>query len=151
MQALVDAFGRDILDNGVATHPDPTAAALEHLPGRVVLLAGGKDKGLDLEKLCRTCGRCARLYLYGKGGLRLAEECRRHGVGSLVFENSRAAMEAALRAWNPGETLLFSPSFSSYDEFRNFRDRARLFLSLCASVPVGDTESPHGFPVTSLQ
>ena len=37
------------------------------------------------------------------------------------------------------ETILFSPSFSSYDEFRNFRDRAELFRGLChAAASTGE-------------
>jgi len=140
MHAFTDSFGRAIVDNGVATHPEPTAEALKHMAGPVVLLAGGKDKGLDLEELSRTCSPCARLYLYGQGGQRLAEACRLQGQDALVFEDCRSAMEAALKAWIPGETLLFSPSFSSYDEFRNFRDRARVFHSFCGSVPVDGIE-----------
>ena len=143
MHAFTDAHGRNIIDNGVATHPEPTTAALENLEGDVVLIAGGKDKGLSLRELCRTCAQCSRLYLHGEGGQRLARECRALGVEALVFDNFRAAIEAALRSWIPGETLLFSPTFSSYDEFRNFRDRARIFLSFCSSVPVGKNEGGH--------
>jgi len=143
MHAFVDAHGRNIIDNGVATHPEPTTAALEHLGENIVLIAGGKDKGLNLQQLCRTCADCPRLYLYGEGGQRLALECRSIGVEALVFETCRGAMEAALKSWIPGETVLFSPTFSSYDEFRNFRDRARIFLSFCSSVPVGENEGDH--------
>ncbi|MHC4824543.1 MAG: UDP-N-acetylmuramoyl-L-alanine--D-glutamate ligase [Planctomycetota bacterium] len=146
MFAFTDPFGRSIVDNGVATHPEPTTEALKHMNGPVVLLAGGKDKGLDLEELSRTCARCARLYLHGQGGQRLAEACRQQGKEALVFEDCRSAMEAALRSWIPGETLLFSPTFSSYDEFRNFRDRARVFHSFCGTVPVEGSEGSSVFP-----
>ncbi|MFK5956032.1 MAG: UDP-N-acetylmuramoyl-L-alanine--D-glutamate ligase [Planctomycetota bacterium] len=143
MHTFIDTHGRSIIDNGVATHPEPTTAALEHLEGNVVLLAGGKDKGLNLQQLSRTSARCARLYLHGEGGKRLARECRSLGLEPLVFDNCRAAMVAALKSWIPGETILFSPTFSSYDEFRNFRDRARIFLTFCSSVPVDKSKADH--------
>ena len=145
MHAFTDAFGRAIVDNSVATHPEPTTEALKHMVGPVVLLAGGKDKGLDLEELSRTCTFCTRLYLHGQGGQRLAEACRQQGKEALLFEDCRSAMEAALKAWIPGETLLYSPSFSSYDEFRNFRDRARVFHSFCGTVPVEGNEGMSVF------
>jgi len=143
MHAFTDAHGRSIIDNGVATHPDPTTAALKDLKGDIVLIAGGKDKGLNLQELCRTCAHCPRLYFHGEGGQRLARECRSMGIEPLLFDSFNAATEAALKSWIPGETLLFSPTFSSYDEFRNFRDRARVFLSLCSSIPVGENEDGH--------
>lgn len=141
MRAFVDAHGRHIIDNAVATHPDPTTAALKNLSGAVVLLAGGKDKGLDLQELIATCARCSRLYFYGEGGKRLAEGCRAVGFTprwSPKFEDSAKEALASLRN---SELLLFSPTFSSYDEFRNFRDRAELFLSFCTQFPVGIPET----------
>lgn len=140
MHAFQDAHGRSIIDNGVATHPEPTAAALAHLPHGTVLLAGGKDKGLPLEQLVRACSRCARLHLHGEGGQRLAEACRQEGIPHQWYAHAREAMVAALTSLNPHETLLFSPTFASYDEFLNFRERARLFLSLTSSTSVMGNE-----------
>ncbi len=140
MQIWVDPHGRHIIDNGVATHPGPTTAALQTIEGPVVLLAGGKDKGLDLAELSRTCRLCRRLYLHGEGGERLAITCHQQGVEALWFPQARQAMEAALKHLKSDEKLLFSPTFSSYDEFLNFRQRAEFFRSLCAAIPVMNSE-----------
>ncbi len=144
MQPLPAPPGRPRVDNGVATHPEPTAAALEAARGPVVLVAGGKDKGLDLERLAAACRRrCRALHLFGEGGLRLREalgaggpECRLHG-------HLEAAVLAALADQREGETLLFSPSFASYDAFRNFADRARVFGDLCRQA-AGENPAPGG-------
>ena len=141
MARFTDPHGRNIIDNAVATHPDPTAAALKDLQGEVVLLAGGKDKGLDLSELVETCKRCARLYFYGQGGNRLAKECQAAGLPSAWSEHFEDAATKALQSGGNSEFLLFSPTFSSYDEFRNFRDRAELFHSLCARVCVRKEET----------
>jgi len=141
MAAFVDPHGRRIIDNSVATHPDPTTAALENLRGQVVLLAGGKDKGLDLSGLIETCSRCTRLYFYGEGGKRLAEGCRTEGMAPVWFEHFEDSAKEALGQLGNSDLMLFSPSFSSYDEFRNFRERAELFQSLCVSFPVGKAET----------
>jgi len=138
-----DRHGRDIIDNAVATHPDPTAAALKDLQGEIVLLAGGMDKGLDLNELVETCARCARLYFYGQGGARLAKECQAAGLPSTWSEHFKDSATKALQSIGNREFLLFSPTFSSYDEFRNFRDRADLFHSLCEGVRVGKEETSH--------
>ena len=71
-------------------------------------------------------------HAYGQGGARLAECISAHPQARChVHPRMEDAASAALDALREGETLLFSPSFASYDEFRNFRDRARRFRSMC--------------------
>ncbi|MFQ5749110.1 MAG: glutamate ligase domain-containing protein, partial [Planctomycetota bacterium] len=124
--------GFRIYDTGVATHPEPTRAALQAARTPVILVAGGKDKNLPLEGLAGALVACREVHLFGAGGRRLG---RLAPPEAAVFEHpgTREAVQAALSALRPGETLLFSPSFSSYDEFRNFRDRARLFQEICTA------------------
>ena len=109
--------------------------------------AGGKDKGLPLDGLVDAARRCTRVIAHGAGGERLARACAARGVAADWHADTRSAMMDALARTPAGHVLLYSPSFSSYDEFRNFRDRAELFRALCvsgmdaAADAVTDTES----------
>lgn len=147
MERLPAPAGRIYVDNAVATHPEPTVAALAALGDGVVLVAGGKDKGLPLDELAAAAEGCRALHLFGEGGRRLAEDPRLEKARVTVHPDARNAIQSALEDSGEGETLLFSPSFASYDEFRNFRDRARLFRELCAEssrgreIPTRDAES----------
>ena len=136
MQRFVDIHDRVIIDNGVATHPTPTAAALSSIGGKKVLLAGGKDKSLDLSDIMSALGKKTRLHLHGAGGLRLAQLCDKTKIDYAFHENFEIAAERALSGLQFDETLLFSPSFSSFDEFNNFSERAQLFLKLTEDIPV---------------
>jgi UDP-N-acetylmuramoylalanine--D-glutamate ligase len=131
MAKLSAPDGYCILDNGVATHPEPTAEALNHLAGPVVLLAGGKDKDLDLALLAEAAGACVAVHLFGNGGKRLADQIVPRGGVVIFHPTAGTAMDAALHQLEPGQTLLFSPSFSSFDEFSNFQQRAQLFGGKC--------------------
>ncbi len=134
MQELPAPPGVRLIDNGVATHPDPTAAALGELPRGAVLCAGGYDKGLPLEGLAEACRSCRVVHLSGPGGARLAELLAGRGVRHQLHGGAEAAMAAALATVEKQTgTLLYSPSFSSFDEYRNFRDRASRFQDLCAN------------------
>ncbi|TAH34520.1 MAG: UDP-N-acetylmuramoyl-L-alanine--D-glutamate ligase [Planctomycetota bacterium] len=147
MEQLPAPRGLAYIDNGVATHPEPTVAALEHLGTSVVLVAGGKDKHLPLDELAAASRGCRRLHLFGSGGERLARLCRQQGLEPTLHAGCSAAVAAALADAQPGDAVLFSPSFSSYDEFRNFRDRALVFRESCrrmladAQSSVGDTST----------
>ncbi|KAA3612810.1 MAG: UDP-N-acetylmuramoyl-L-alanine--D-glutamate ligase [Planctomycetota bacterium] len=136
MARLPAPQGFRLVDNGVATHPEPTLAALQHLAGQepadtVVLVAGGKDKGLDLNPLCEALKNHAPCHLFGAGGQRLAEHLRQRSLSCHLHDGTQAAVQAALEGLEPGQLLLFSPTFASYDEFLNFRERARVFQELC--------------------
>ncbi len=126
-----------IIDNAVATHPDPTTAALGELSGRVILCAGGYDKKLDLTKLATAASKCHQVHLSGPGGTRLAEHQMMQNTSFYLHDNCRSAFNDALlaavqSAEQEATTLLYSPSFSSFDEFRNFRDRAMMFHEIVA-------------------
>ncbi|MBC8369309.1 MAG: UDP-N-acetylmuramoyl-L-alanine--D-glutamate ligase [Planctomycetes bacterium] len=135
MQSFTDIYQRKIVNNGVATHPDPTAAALDSISGKKMLLAGGHDKLLDLSEVIRAVRKKTRLHLHSAGGARLAQLCSEAGISSVFHDSFREAAEAALSDLAADETLLFSPTFASFDEFNNFSERAQLFLKLTEDTP----------------
>ncbi len=130
MMALEAPAGLRVFDNAVATHPEPTAAALLALAGPVVLLAGGYDKSLALDDLVKAMSDLRVAHLHGPGGKRLAVEASSVGVPVVYHDSTATAIKAALQDLEKGETLLYSPTFSSFDEFLNFADRAKLFHQL---------------------
>ena len=144
LQELKSPAGYRWIDNGVATHPEPTAAAVQSLTEPISLLVGGYDKGLPLGELPRAVARCAQLHLFGDGGKRLFQELAPDvQARARIHGNCRKAIDAALAELpTPTASLLFSPSFASFDEFRNFRDRALMFQDSCASFHASMQKSP---------
>ena len=51
-----------------------------------------------------------------------------------VFVDLRSAFAAAAREAQPGDTVLFSPGYASYDQFRNFTERGDLFRALVSQI-----------------
>ena len=156
MESLAHPDGFLVVDNGVATHPEPTARALEGFADenrRVVLLAGGKEKGLPLDELAAATRGCREIHLHGQGGIRLAgildaqETSGPQAPKVVVHDGAEQAMCSALAAAGSGEVLLFSPSFSSFDEFVNFAERALLFREL-AGFPL-EKELPRDTAASS--
>jgi UDP-N-acetylmuramoylalanine--D-glutamate ligase len=138
---------RDVLyvDDSVSTSPPAVIAALRSFGAGIRLLAGGYDKGIDPAPLVAAMlERCTKAYLYGAAGPALAEQLSRAATAANgaaaqpcsweVFGDLRDAFTAASRESRRGDTVLLSPGFASYDQFRNFTERGDLFRDLVKSL-----------------
>ena len=97
----------------------------------IVLIAGGRDKGLNLEELGRViAAHCHALVVIGEAGPRIAEAAT--GNGLLRCESALSLDEAVRRASqlcpDPGVVLL-SPACTSFDMFRNAEHRGDEFAA----------------------
>jgi UDP-N-acetylmuramoylalanine--D-glutamate ligase len=114
------------------------AAALRSFPGPTRLLAGGYDKGIDPEPLVESIRkRCTKAYLFGAAARDLAARLERSGLaraGFEVFADLPSAFRAATSEAEQGDTVLLSPGYASYDQFRDFTERGDLFRALVASL-----------------
>ncbi len=122
--------GIEFYNDSKATNPDSTLAALETFRGRgIVLILGGRDKGVALKLLCERIKEVVRdVVLIGeaagrfKKALEAVDFRNNHGAGSLD-EAARISFNLA----KPGEVVLLSPACSSFDMFANFEERGRAF------------------------
>ncbi|MBW4029191.1 MAG: UDP-N-acetylmuramoyl-L-alanine--D-glutamate ligase [Acidobacteria bacterium] len=134
-----DADGRRVryVDDGLATSPLPTLAALDvFVDDHVALIAGGFDRGVDYDDLARELGRRhapTTVVVMGPAGERLAASLR----GSLAVihcPDMRSAVDAADRAVDDGGVVLFSPAAPSFDAYRNWAERSDDFARCVRSL-----------------
>jgi UDP-N-acetylmuramoylalanine--D-glutamate ligase len=124
-------------NDSIATSPAATMAALAAIPQPIWLIAGGYDKGLPFQALGEAIVQRAKgVFLMGKTATQIAQaiDTAGHAAPSLPLvtccRDLREAVQAAYRAANPGDVVLLSPACASYDQFRNFVERGRLFKQL---------------------
>lgn len=134
LEPVREVDGIRFINDSIATAPDRTLAALEAVPGPLVVIAGGYDKHLDYDELGRALTRRARVVvLLGQTADKIA---RALGPGPSVFRAGSLA-EAVLIARReacPGDAVLLSPASASYDMFRNFEERGDQFRMLVGSL-----------------
>ena len=115
------------VDDGLATGPLPTIAALEVFADvPLALIAGGFDRGVDYEPLVqalRARGPATTVVSIGPAGERLASMC--DGAVTLRRANDMSgAVDAAHAALAHGGVVLFSPAAPSFDAYRNWAERS---------------------------
>ena len=132
--------GVQYVNDSKATNVDSVEKALTaFVPGRVVVLLGGHDKGTDLSSLAHAVSaRCKAAVCYGEAGPRIAEALRvaDDGMGLVVEEaqHMAQALECARALAGEGDVLLLSPACSSFDEFANYQQRGEEFKRLVAEL-----------------
>ncbi len=119
--------GVQVIDDSKATNPASTIAALAAFDRPVVLLLGGRFKGAGYEALRAAIvdSEIRRIVLFGEAADRLADVFE--GCPFDRAKDVEDAVRAGLDAACPGDTLLFSPACSSFDEFDNFEERGKAF------------------------
>lgn len=134
-----------------ATNFHAVEAALATFDRPVHLLLGGKAKGGDLGAFVgRIAARVRHAYLLGETQAELAQHCRAHGVPHTACATLAPAVSAAAAAAQPGDAVLLSPGFASFDLFASYADRGRQFAELVRKLsgePFLDSKSPTLPPI----
>ena len=145
LELVAEIDGVRFVNDSQGTQPDAVAAALRSFDAPLVLIAGGRDKGIDLAALGPVAAeRAAAAILIGESGPTLASLFRAAGVplveeaGTLAVALPRAEAIARelLGSASPGmvATVLLSPAAASFDQFPDYAARGRAFKAGVAAL-----------------
>jgi UDP-N-acetylmuramoylalanine--D-glutamate ligase len=127
--------GVSYYNDSKGTNVGAVLACLKGFDEPVVLIAGGKDKGVDFRPLREPLGRKARAaVVFGEARGRMAKELR----DAVPVETAAAldeAVAAAAGLARPGDVVILSPACSSFDQFRNFEERGEAFRDAVRRLP----------------
>lgn len=99
---------------------------------RLILLVGGRDKGLPWENLSTLRAKSPVSVLFFGECRELAQ--RKSKLEGPQFPNLSKALEAVKAQAAPGDVVLLSPGGSSHDEFQNFEQRGDSFKAWVRSI-----------------
>ena len=126
--------GVEYLNDSKATNLHALESALRSQTRPVVLIAGGKEKGLDYAPVVPLLAKKAvAAVTYGQIGKPLA------GIfaAAVPVEQTTTlaeAVEAARRLAPRGSTVLLSPGTSSFDQFSGYEQRGDVFRELVLNL-----------------
>lgn len=137
-QEFVGSYaGRKVYNDGKATDPIATVEAVKAIEKISVLLLGGIREGYkkgDFSSLAETIKKkeVEKIIIFGKNGPEILEELASKIKKEKLFktETLQEAVKRAHSLSKQGETIVFSPSCQSFDEFTDYRERARKFEEL---------------------
>ncbi|MCI9650180.1 UDP-N-acetylmuramoyl-L-alanine--D-glutamate ligase [Oscillibacter sp.] len=122
-------------NDSIASSPSRTIAGLRSFDQKIILIAGGKDKGIPYDalgpevnehvKLLILCGATAEVI---RRAVERAENYSELEIAE-VSDYQEAVSLAQSRA-KEGDVVMLSPASTSFDRFANFMERGRVFKEI---------------------
>lgn len=141
IQLVREKDGVKFYDSSIDSSPNRTKAALRSFSEKVIMVAGGKDKGIGYDDLGPELREHVKLLVLTgmtAGKIRAAAEQVPGYDGTNpeileVEEFDDAIRQAAARA-KSGDVVILSPASTSFDRFRNFEERGNRFQEVVRSL-----------------
>ena len=132
-EEIVGTFeGILFVNDSKGTNTDAATKALLAFEEPLVLIAGGKNKGLDFHDFMKVVRvKVKSLVLLGAAAEEMEQAARDEGIETIIrattFEDG---VEKAIAEAIPGDVVLLSPACTSWDMFKSYEERGELFKEL---------------------
>lgn len=130
-------LGVKYYNDSISTTPGKAMAALTSFDKKIILIAGGSDKNLDYTSLGdKIINSTKVLILLGA----TKNKIKNAVLGSKLYDNSKIKLEEvdsledavliASKISKSGDIVVMSPASASFDMFKNYKERGKLFKNL---------------------
>jgi UDP-N-acetylmuramoylalanine--D-glutamate ligase len=133
LEFVATVAGVDYYNDSKATNVDATIKALESFPANIHLILGGKDKGSDytvLNDLIRQ--RVKGVYTIGAAAAKIESQVK--GAEIVHAETLENAIRKVHATAQPGDVVLLAPACASFDQFKNYEHRGKVFKEIVAGL-----------------
>jgi len=136
LELVGEQAGVKYYNDSASTNPISAVAAMEMMNGPYALIMGGSSKNLSFRALAEAAASDQNLrvvYLCGATGVQIEGELKRAGFGQEIVRRETLAevvKELKGRQSPPFRAVLFSPASASFDQFKNYRERGKIFNEL---------------------
>jgi UDP-N-acetylmuramoylalanine--D-glutamate ligase len=131
LELVREIDGVRYFNDSKSTTPESTRIALRAFEEPLIVLVGGRGKGIPFDELSRHLAERAKAVIcYGETGDMIYKEvigCTGPARKAQSFEE---AVSLAQAASEPGDVVVLSPACTSYDMFTNYEQRGDTFRKL---------------------
>ena len=135
METIFQRDELEIINDSKATNFDSSVAGINAIKGSPIIISGGRLKNGDSIEWVKIINKKAKaVFLFGESSQTLKKLILEGGFKNdiLTFNDLSEVINYAYSYIknNQAETLLFSPSCSSFDQFRDYEQRGDIFKKL---------------------
>ncbi|MGM0837378.1 MAG: UDP-N-acetylmuramoyl-L-alanine--D-glutamate ligase [Bacillota bacterium] len=127
----VDAIeNRRFYNDSKATNILATQKAISAFEEKVILLAGGLDRGNEFDDLLPYLNNVKALITFGETADKLMKTAKEAGIKEIKrVDNVEKAVPVAFEMSHVGDVILLSPACASWDQYKTFEQRGDIFIN----------------------
>lgn len=137
MEFVTEYNGRKFINDSNATTPQASIFGLDLIKGNKIVIAGGKNKYIDYEPICKKLANDTKaILLIGETTPLFSKLIRQYNSNATIYEsfNLQQAVTLAYKISCKGDYIILSPATSSFDQFPNFVERGNQFKKFIKEV-----------------
>lgn len=129
IEYVTEKQGVSYYNDSKGTNPDAAIKAVQAMVRPTLLIGGGYDKQSTYDEWIEAFGGKVRyLVLLGETANKIAECARRHGFENIIMtESLEEAVKVCSQKAERGDAVLLSPACASWDMFKSYEERGRMF------------------------
>ncbi|HOM30809.1 MAG TPA: UDP-N-acetylmuramoyl-L-alanine--D-glutamate ligase [Acetomicrobium flavidum] len=129
------------IDDSKGTNVASTITAITSIPGRKVVILGGRGKGEQYDELAKVVKEHVKAaVLLGEEKEAISKALEETGFYNFYFVSSmEEAVSMAFKIADQGEIVLLSPACTSWDMYKNYHERGMHFQKIVKEIVKADT------------
>lgn len=129
IEYVIEKNGVAYYNDSKGTNPDAAIKGIQAMNRPTLLIGGGYDKQSSYEDWIRAFdGKVRYLVLIGATREKIEEAAHRCGfMDTILVDNLEEAVKLCAKLANPGDAVLLSPACASWDQFKSYEQRGRMF------------------------
>ncbi len=126
---FLEADGIKYINSSIDTSPARTAATLASLSSPLIVILGGRGKGVGYGEIRKSLKKTRLAILCGENREEIARDIK--GCVDIVSaDNFEDAVLYGASVAKPGDSVVLSPASTSYDSFKSFEERGEKFKEI---------------------
>lgn len=138
LQYVGEHNGVKFYNDSKATNPVATTTALSGFENNIILVCGGKDRGIDFKELVSFFPRIKAMVVVGESKEILYNLAISYEIKCYKAIKVEDATILANKIAESGDTVLLSPACASWDQYKCFEDRGDEFIATFEKISQED-------------
>ena len=136
IEYVTEKRGVKFYNDSKGTNPDAAIKGIQAMNRPTLLIGGGYDKQSEYDEWIESFdGKVKKLVLIGVTKEKIADCAKRHGFTEYVFADSlEEAVNICYDNAVSGDAVLLSPACASWDMFKSYEERGRIFKDLVRNL-----------------
>lgn len=130
LEFVREVHGVKFYNDSFSTTPETAIAAIQSFEEPIILLLGGSEKGADYQGLGKIISqsKVKMIIPIGLTARRIVKEVTNHEIKIIdEIQSMSEAIKIAQENARPGDVVILSPASASFDRFKNYKERGKIF------------------------